>query len=73
MYFYDNYFNNNHCKAPQNNYLDGALYKKYTIIIIIIKIGRTFICITLPNILGNPRFVEVNVQQVDKHLVLFMT
>ena len=28
MYFYYHYFRNNHCKAPQNNYLDGALYKK---------------------------------------------
>ena len=29
MYFYYyHYFRINHCKAPQKNYLDGALYKK---------------------------------------------
>ena len=32
--YYFNSIRKNHCKAPQNNYLDGALYKKSIIIIV---------------------------------------
>ena len=37
----------NHCKAPQNNYLDGALYKKKKLLNIIIIIKKKLCTVTV--------------------------
>ena len=83
MYFYYHYFRNNHCKALQSNSLDGALYKKKAIIIIlprryitsfVLQAGHLFDVVALSSITRTATLTKSSqsVVQIDIELTKYM-